>query len=675
MDQHFAFYVGGNLLDIPKDESERNAHYFLRLKFIFEQKKVDDQAFFRFMFYPADEVVTFSRIFADKILFGLTYSELVEEKLYMMVNFEDSTFIVGDLDKFQEVQEAIENNLITDAKPKEIRFEDEAKMIPIGPSASFQNESGEPIEGNIDLEIEKIIVEPLEANDEVLAVKLVVGEEEDQEKIVACGNSACDIAAPVHVEIPSVTSNPEVIVIHPAENLVIAEPSEVKPIRENLPEQVLEPVKFINPNEDHGFLSLKYESKIEMDGQVFPTALHYFAYEIAKQMANGDLIKEFSVAMDIAKLSRLIEIKLTRKVAGVPSADEEASIMKIVNIRKFEQNPDIKQRLLEIKGEIIYANDNDTYWGRVWGIGPKGENRLGKILMEVRKDLMPVQEIPKEKEEKEFGLPEENVQQEVVVEKQELKKFTVANCQTLIESPYSQEQINEINKNVHYLNSSSMQDGKISNFSTEFLNRTFDAYDEILMGGELRETTNITLSWNEQPEPALFDDENGFELKLSKNVISGLFTKEGEKHQVNGVEVFDQLMVVQKFLESFIISILTSKCPSVNSQQLSKALFNHTDFGKASFFPPSNENLIMEPVSIPETEPAPKAEPAQEPEKKKLSPQEFRTKLLDFLAKDIQPTIRLNNGTEQTVIGARSIEKALLKSGERIGYDEIQEIL
>lgn len=682
MDRHFAFYVDGNLLDIPRDESERNARYFLRLSFIFEQKKVDDQSFSRFMFYPAEEVVTFSRIFADKILLGLTYSELVEEKLYMMMNFEDSTFVVGDLPKFEEVKNVVETNFIFDAKPKEIKFEDEIKMIPIGASASFQNESGDPIEENIGAEIEKVIVEPLQANEEVLAIKLVTIEEE---KIVACGNPACDIAAPVHVEIPVIAANlddplanikePEIIVIHPGENLVIAEPSEVKPVQEDLPENVPEPVRFVNANEDHGFLSLKYESNIEINGQVFPTALHYFAYEMVKQTGNEDLIKEFSGAMEIAKLSRLIEKKLARDAAGMPSPDEESTIMKIVNLRKFEQNPVIKEKLIEIQGEIIYANDNDTYWGRVWGIGPKGDNRLGKILMEVRKELTP---------EKEFGLPEENVQPEPVVEKEkeelvqqetkqeppvQLKRFTIASCQSLIESPYNAEQIDEINKRVHYLNSSSMQDGKITNFSTEFLNRTFDTYDEMLMGGELRQTTSITLSWNEQPEPAILNDENGFELKLSKNVISGLFTKEGEKHQVNGVEVFDQLMVVQKFLESFIIAILTSKCPSVSDQQLSKALFNHTDIGKASFFPASTEHLVVEPV--------PHVEPVleQESEKKKLSPEEIRTKLLEFLAKDIQPTVRLNNGTEQIIIGARSIEKALLKSGERIGYDEIQEIL
>lgn len=672
MDRHFAFYVEGNLLDIPRDESERNARYFLRLSFIFEQKKVDDQSFSRFMFYPAEEVVIFSRIFADKILLGLAYSELVEEKLYMMVNFEDSTFIVGDLPKFEEVQNVVETNFISAAKPKEIKFEDEIKMIPIGASASFQNESGDPIEENIGAEIEKVIVEPLQANEEVLAIKLVTIEEE---KIVACGNPACNIAAPVHVEIPSIAANPddplanikepEIIVIHPGENLVIAEPSEAKPVQQD----VREPVRFVNPNEDHGFLSLNYESNIEINGQVFPTALHYFAYEMAKQMGNEDLIKEFSGAMEIAKLSRLIEKKFARDVAGIPSPDEESTIMKIVNLRKFEKNPVIKEKLIEIQDEIIYANDNDRYWGRVWGIGPKGENRLGKILMEVRKELTPVKEIPKEKEEKEFGLPEENIQPEPVEEIQapplQLKRFTIASCQSLIESPYNVEQIDEINKKVHYLNSSSMQDGKITNFSTELLNQTFDTYDEILMGGELRQTTSITLNWNEQPEPALFDDENGFELKLSKNVISGLFTKEGEKHQVNGVEVFDQLMVVQKFLESFIISILTSKCPSVSDQQLSKALFNHTDFGKASFFPPSNDNLVVEPEPVLE----------QESEKKKLSPEEIRTKLLEFLAKDIQPTVRLTNGTEQIIIGARSIEKALLKSGERIGYDEIQEIL
>jgi len=64
MDRHYAYYVDGNLIDIVKEESERNARYFLRVKFITQQVKIDDVMVSRFVLYDPEEVVTYSKIHA-----------------------------------------------------------------------------------------------------------------------------------------------------------------------------------------------------------------------------------------------------------------------------------------------------------------------------------------------------------------------------------------------------------------------------------------------------------------------------------------------------------------------------------------------------------------------------------------------------------------------------------
>ena len=54
-------------------------------------------------------------------------------------------------------------------------------------------------------------------------------------------------------------------------------------------------------------------------------------------------------------------------------------------ILKFTQNPELLKRLKQIKGPISEENTwGDTFWGICEG---KGENNLGKILMEVRDSL------------------------------------------------------------------------------------------------------------------------------------------------------------------------------------------------------------------------------------------------------------------------------------------------
>lgn len=79
--------------------------------------------------------------------------------------------------------------------------------------------------------------------------------------------------------------------------------------------------------------------------------------------------------------------RLGRRVKLRPDWEEvKDGIMLSICYAKFRQNPELHKRLLETgNAELVEGNDwGDTVWGVCNGVG---ENRLGKILMSVRRLL------------------------------------------------------------------------------------------------------------------------------------------------------------------------------------------------------------------------------------------------------------------------------------------------
>jgi ribA/ribD-fused uncharacterized protein len=76
-----------------------------------------------------------------------------------------------------------------------------------------------------------------------------------------------------------------------------------------------------------------------------------------------------------------------RKVTLRPSWESE-KVMVMLNLvrEKFRQNPELAKQLLATgEQELVEGNQwGDTFWGVCSG---KGENMLGKILMQVRKEM------------------------------------------------------------------------------------------------------------------------------------------------------------------------------------------------------------------------------------------------------------------------------------------------
>lgn len=124
------------------------------------------------------------------------------------------------------------------------------------------------------------------------------------------------------------------------------------------------------------FLSNFYDSTVYLDGVLYSSVEH--AYQAAKTLDPQERSQVRSASTHgLAK-------KLGRKVKMRPGWDNvKLSVMADLVSQKFARHHELRKMLLETgDAELIEGN----YWGDVfWGVCKgKGENHLGKILMNLR---------------------------------------------------------------------------------------------------------------------------------------------------------------------------------------------------------------------------------------------------------------------------------------------------
>ena len=129
---------------------------------------------------------------------------------------------------------------------------------------------------------------------------------------------------------------------------------------------------------EFSFLSNFYEIPLEYKGYTFTSTEAAF---MAEKSGNPE---------DFARFTEYHPGKAKReglKVILRPDwEDVKIPIMKAIVKAKFEQHPELKTKLLATENlELIEGNSHDdTFWGICNGIG---QNNLGLILMEIRKEL------------------------------------------------------------------------------------------------------------------------------------------------------------------------------------------------------------------------------------------------------------------------------------------------
>lgn len=116
--------------------------------------------------------------------------------------------------------------------------------------------------------------------------------------------------------------------------------------------------------------SVKYE------GIVYPSSEHAFAAAKTLSLEKRDYISRLKTPGLAKKAGRELELREGWDYIRI-------DIMRDILRCKFEQNYDLKRKLLDTKDLYLEeTNDwNDTFWGVCNGIG---YNHLGKLLMQLR---------------------------------------------------------------------------------------------------------------------------------------------------------------------------------------------------------------------------------------------------------------------------------------------------
>ena len=159
-----------------------------------------------------------------------------------------------------------------------------------------------------------------------------------------------------------------------------------------------EPVLFSTGDETGGpYASFSNSSKhsVDIEGVTYPTIVHYIVAMKAREIKNDDM---FTKILETAtpKAVKALEKKIVLS-DEVWNAKKDGIMEKAVRA-KFTQYPELRSKLLETgEKQIGNADARETYWGIGTSMDTdkaklpskwRGQNKLGKILMELRKTLI-----------------------------------------------------------------------------------------------------------------------------------------------------------------------------------------------------------------------------------------------------------------------------------------------
>ncbi len=140
-------------------------------------------------------------------------------------------------------------------------------------------------------------------------------------------------------------------------------------------------IYFYSTQGEHGCFSNFSRHRFELDGQVWPTSEHYFQAQKFAGTAYAETIRQARTAKEAARLGR------DRSQPLRPDWEQvKDEVMRHGVQRKFEAHASARTVLLGTGEELLMENaPGDYYWG--CGKDGTGQNKLGKILMEVRTRL------------------------------------------------------------------------------------------------------------------------------------------------------------------------------------------------------------------------------------------------------------------------------------------------
>lgn len=129
---------------------------------------------------------------------------------------------------------------------------------------------------------------------------------------------------------------------------------------------------------EYRFLSNFFPSEIEVEGKTYATVEHAFQALKTENPTEREIVRSARTPGQAKKLGRRVTLRPDWNTARV-------GVMKMLLEKKFTDKVLRAELLATDNADLIEGNYwNDTFWGVCRG---RGENWLGKLLMEVRERL------------------------------------------------------------------------------------------------------------------------------------------------------------------------------------------------------------------------------------------------------------------------------------------------